>query len=162
MAFAATAATIVSGAVAERMNFGAFCILSGYMTGWVYPVVAHWVWSPNGWLYKDEFIDFAGTGVVHLVGGVAGLVSCLFLGKRLDRFNKQGYFDQIVPSNNTNVVLGTFILWFGWYAFNCGSTASAVGENVINIGRVGVNTTISAVFGALTSFLLHFLLERKT
>merc|ERR1719324_147056 len=128
-AFAATAATIVSGAVAERCQMAAYAGYSALLTMWVYPVVVHWIWSSDGWLsafHSDPMlgigvVDFAGCGVVHMVGGAAALAGAKVLGPRIGRFEASKV--NPMPGHNASlVVLGTFILWFGWYGFNPGST----------------------------------------
>ncbi|MQM02072.1 hypothetical protein Taro_034833 [Colocasia esculenta] len=130
-AFAIAVAGITSGSIAERTQFGAYLVFSFLLTGFVYPVVAHWVWSPAGWLnpgssggdplFGSGAIDFAGSGVVHLVGGVAGLWGALVEGPRVGRFDAFGKPVPMRGHNATLVVLGTFLLWFGWFGFNPGS-----------------------------------------
>lgn len=132
-AFAIAVAGITSGSVAERTQFGAYLIFSFLLTGLVYPVVAHWVWSPAGWLsptttqqhvsllFGSGAVDFAGSGVVHLVGGIAGLWGALIEGPRAGRFDAFGKPVPMRGHNATLVVLGTFLLWFGWFGFNPGS-----------------------------------------
>lgn len=128
-AFAIAAAGITSGSIAERTQFSAYLIFSFFLTGFVYPVVAHWVWSTDGWLspsltsslFGSGAIDFAGSGVVHLVGGVAGLWGALIVGPRTGRFSTSGNPLPMRGHSATLVVLGTFLLWFGWFGFNAGS-----------------------------------------
>ena len=129
-AFSAAAATIVSGSVAERTAFQAYLGYSFFLTAFVYPVVVHWVWDSDGWLnaFKSKdllfdcgMIDFAGSGVVHMTGGVAGLMGAAIVGPRTGRFDPNGRVIAMPGHNASLVVLGTFILWVGWYGFNPGS-----------------------------------------
>lgn len=127
-AFAATAATIPAGAVAERFNFNAYLGYSAFVSCWVYPVVVHWVWSRQGWLtynlpgptgrqaflFDSGMIDFAGSAVVHMVGGLTGLVACVMAGPRIGRFNSEGKPVEMPGHSAILVVLGTVLLWFGW------------------------------------------------
>eukprot|EP00210_Caulerpa_lentillifera_P004143 g3949.t1 len=163
-AFAATAATIVSGALAERCQFRAYVVYTIVVTGLVYPIVVHWVWSDDGWLSTERsertfsgsvgFIDHAGSSVVHITGGGAALFAAWKVGPRLDRF-KQGFIRE--PQNPGFCLLGTFILWFGWYAFNSASGLCADKDCMITASLVAVNTTISAATGGTTVLILHFL-----
>lgn len=159
-AFACVCTTIVSGSTAERINFFPYCIILLFVTGWIYPVAVHWNWGEgflNGWGFKD----FAGGGNVHLVGGTSGLVLTLFLGPRKGRFTRKNE-EEFAPNNIGYIVLGSFILWLGWYGFNCGSTLSVLGENSHLIGKIGMNTTISGSSCALITLLLNYLENRKT
>ncbi|TBO32798.1 ammonium transporter [Aquabacterium lacunae] len=147
--FAATAATIVSGAVAERTRFSAYIIGSVVITGVIYPVFGAWAWGSvyggTGWLREMGFIDFAGSSVVHAVGGWAALAALLCVGPRLGRFGPDGRPRQILGHNLTLVALGAFILWIGWFGFNAGSTASAS----VSLGRIALNTHLGGAAGAL-------------
>ena len=120
MVFAATAATIVSGAVAERIHYVAFIIFSLVMGAVIYPIAGHWVWG-GGFLAKAGFLDFAGSTVVHSVGGWAALVGVWMLGPRRGKYDKHGHIKPIPGHNMTSAALGTFILWLGWFGFNGGS-----------------------------------------
>ncbi|ELK46666.1 ammonium transporter [Bacillus sp. SB49] len=121
--FAATCATIISGAVAERMKLGSYLILTLFMTGLIYPVVGHWIWG-GGWISELGFVDFAGSTVVHMTGAVGALVTVLFLGPRLGKYS--GKTVNVIPGHNIPLgALGVFILWFGWFGFNGGSTLAA-------------------------------------
>lgn len=128
-AFAIAVAGITSGSIAERTQFSAYLIFSFFLTGFVYPIVAHWVWSSSGWLspssssllFGSGAIDFAGSGVAHLVGAIAGLWGAAIEGPRVGRFDAFGKPVPIKGHNATLVVLGTFLLWFGWFGFNPGS-----------------------------------------
>lgn len=155
--FAATAATIVSGAVAERIKFGAYFIFSVLITAIIYPVVGHWIWG-GGWLAEKGMIDFAGSTVVHSVGGWAALVGAYLLGPRLGKYSPQGKVNAIPGHNITLAALGVFILWFGWFGFNCGSTVSGTDSS---IGLIAVNTNIAAAAGALGAMFYTWLKYRK-
>jgi len=163
-AFAAAAATIVSGAVAERCKLSAYLIYTVVITGFIYPVVVHWVWDGKGFLSafnKDHImagcIDFAGSGVVHMTGGWAALVGAKILGPRLGRFENPELFS----GHSTPLqVIGTFLLWFGWYGFNPGSTLGIHGYGR-DMARVAVTTTLSAAAGGVVGLFLKRLLPPK-
>ncbi len=147
--FAATAATIASGAMAERARFSAYLVLAVAIIGLVYPVFGSWAWGSfyegKGWLAERGFVDFAGSTVVHSVGGWAALAAVIVLGPRTGRFTAKGEVRDI-PGHNLNfIVLGGFILWFGWFGFNGGSTAGAS----VDIGLINLNTQLAAAAGAL-------------
>ena len=148
--FAGTAATIVSGAMAERMRFTAYLLYSFLLTAFIYPVVAHWVWG-GGWLASLGFHDFAGSTVVHAVGGMAALVGAWLLGPRIGRFNTDGSPNVIAGHNLPLVMIGVFILWFGWYGFNAGSTLGMGAPEVV--GRVAMNTTLAPAAGAIAAMV---------
>ncbi len=148
--FAGTAATIVSGAMAERMRFVAYLTYSFLLTAFLYPVVVHWVWG-GGWLANLNFYDFAGSTVVHGVGGTAALVGAWMLGPRIGRFNKDGSPNAIAGHNLPLVTVGVFILWFGWYGFNAGSTLG-MGEPDV-VARVAMNTTLAPAAGAIAAMV---------
>jgi Amt family ammonium transporter len=152
--FAGTAATIVSGAMAERMRFTAYLAYSFLLTAFIYPVVAHWVWG-GGWLAELDFHDFAGSTVVHAVGGVAALAGSWILGPRIGRFNRDGSPNVIAGHNLPLVMIGVFILWFGWYGFNAGSTLGMSDPYVV--GRVALNTTLAPAAGAIAAMLTAWL-----
>uniref|UniRef100_A0A7S0X4C6 Ammonium transporter n=1 Tax=Mantoniella antarctica TaxID=81844 RepID=A0A7S0X4C6_9CHLO len=169
-AFAATAATIVSGAVAERCAFSAYLTYTTTLTAFIYPVVVHWVWSSEGWLTawtppgKDPYmganglIDFAGSGVVHMTGGGAALMGAIFLGPRVGRFASRTGEVQDMPGHSTVLAaLGTFILWFGWYGFNPVSTLKFV--YMQDAARCAVTTTLAACAGGCTTLGIHVLLK---
>ncbi|XP_022771360.1 ammonium transporter 1 member 4-like isoform X3 [Durio zibethinus] len=168
-AFAIAAAGITSGSIAERTQFVAYLIYSSFLTGLVYPIVSHWFWSTDGWasparadnlLFGSGVIDFAGSGVVHMVGGIAGLWGALIEGPRIGRFDVNGKSVLLRGHSGTLVVLGTFLLWFGWYGFNPGSflnilktygeTGSYYGQWSA-IGRTAVTTTLAGSSAALTT-----------
>ena len=148
--FAATAATIVSGAMAERTKFSAYLLYTPFITGFIYPIVTHWVWSGQGWLGNLGYLDFAGSGVVHLVGGVAALAGVLTIGPRIGKYDESGKPLPIPGHSLTLGALGVFILWFGWYGFNAGSTLAAVGAD---IATVAVTTSLAAGAGAFAAMI---------
>jgi len=167
-AFAATAATIVSGSVAERCSVEGYFIYSIFITSLIYPVVVHWVWDAQGWLSAFNLdangknlnatpaVDFAGSGVVHMVGGFCGLMGAVVLGPRRGRFSEAG---ELVPMRGHSLplqVLGTFILWFGWYGFNCGSTLAVSGAMKTG-GRVACTTTLAAAAASLSAVLASYI-----
>ena len=148
--FAATAATIVSGAVAERIKLGSFMIFTIIYIGIVYPIVGSWKWG-KGWLDQLGFYDFAGSTLVHSVGGWAALVAVWLLGARIGKFNKDGSVGAIPGHNIPLATAGVFILWLGWFGFNGGSVLSA---NPQSTSLVLVTTCISAASGGLGAFLV--------
>ncbi|KAI4382568.1 hypothetical protein MLD38_008518 [Melastoma candidum] len=168
-AFAIAAAGITSGSIAERTQFSAYLIYSSLLTGLVYPISSHWFWSADGWasparadglLFGSGVIDFAGSGVVHMVGGIAGLWGALIEGPRIGRFGHSGKAVVLRGHSATLVVLGTLLLWFGWYGFNPGSflyILKAYGESGTYygqwsaVGRTAVTTTLAGSTAALTT-----------
>ena len=165
-AFAATAATIVSGAVAERCTFKAYAVYTVVLTGFIYPVAVHWGWSGEGFLSAfhvteptlgaNGLIDFAGSGIVHMTGGGAALMGAYVLGPRLGRFDADG---KVVPMPGHSIVLttlGTFILWLGWYGFNPVSTL-AFGAMEIAC-KCALTTTLAAAAGGVTSLWMHIMM----
>ncbi len=161
LVFAGTAATIVSGAVAERLKFPAYLIYSVFVSLIIYPIYGHWVWG-GGWLSKLPFgaghVDFAGSGVVHTVGGFVGLAGAILLGPRFGKYGKDGKPKAIPGHSITLSALGTFILWFGWFGFNPGSTFSA---HQLRIAVIAVNTNLAAAAGAAIALLLVFAKTKK-
>lgn len=158
--FAATAATIVSGAVAGRMKFGSYLVYSALLTGLIYPISGFWLWG-GGWLAELGFKDFAGSLVVHAVGGFAGLAGAIVLGPRLGRFVK-GKSIPMPGHNLALATLGAFILWVGWYGFNPGSQLSFQSASDINATMlIAVNTTLSPAAGAVIAMLVAWLLFKK-
>lgn len=147
--FAATAATIVAGAVAERMKLGAYVIYTVAITAIIYPVFGHWVWG-GGFLAAAGFTDFAGSGVVHAVGGLLALVAAAILGPRHGRYGADGRARPMPGHNQVYVVLGTLLLFFGWFGFNTGSTLAA-GD--ASIPLIAVNTFLAGAAGATAVFL---------
>jgi Amt family ammonium transporter len=146
--FAGAAATIVAGAVAERMRFVAYLAYSFVISATIYPIVGHWVWG-GGWLAELNFHDFAGSTVVHAVGGVSALIGARMLGPRFGRFNADGSPNVIGGHSMPLVTLGVFILWFGWYGFNAGSTLGFSDPETIS--RVAINTTLAPSLGAIVA-----------
>ncbi len=151
--FAATAATIVSGAMAERTKFTGYLIYSLVISAFIYPIFGSWAWGSlfhgSGWLEKLGFIDFAGSTVVHSVGGWAALAGAIVLGPRIGKFTKDGKPIAIPGHNLVLAALGTFILWFGWFGFNPGSTTTANTD----IASIAVTTNLSAAAGAVSAML---------
>ncbi|UCF36350.1 MAG: ammonium transporter [Acidobacteriota bacterium] len=157
LAFAATAATIVSGAVAERIKFGVFIVFSFLLVAFVYPIGGHWVWG-GGWLSELGFADFAGSTVVHSVGGWAALMGAIFLGAREGKFAPDGTPRALPGHNLSFATLGTFILWLGWFGFNAGSTMAADPEA---ISVISVNTLMAAASGCLMATITAWLVLGK-
>ncbi len=154
--FAGTAATIVSGAMAERTKFSAYLIYSGLISGIVYPISGHWIWG-GGWLASREFLDFAGSTVVHSVGGWAALVGAIMLGARIGKYGKDGK-PRVIPGHSMPLAfLGVFILWFGWFGFNPGSTMGAT----LSIGDIAVTTNLAAAAGALVALATAWIVFGK-
>ena len=161
VAFAATAATIVSGAVAGRMKFSAYLIYSIVLTGLIYPISGYWKWG-GGWLDQLGFYDFAGSLVVHAVGGFAGLAGAIVLGPRIGRFSKSGKPYAMPGSNLAMSALGVFILWIGWYGFNPGSQLAIVGtDNTNAVMLIAVNTTLAAAAGAVFAMIFAWYKFKK-
>ena len=161
--FAATAATIVSGAVAERTKFEAYLIFSVIITAFIYPISGHWIWG-GGWLSQMEtpFHDFAGSTVVHSVGAWVGLIGAWMVGPRIGKYTAAGK-PRAIPGHNLALgTLGVFILWFGWFGFNPGSQLAAAGEeNAIAISHIFITTNLSAAAGAVTVILLTWLIYKR-
>ncbi len=151
--FAATAATIVSGAMAERTKFSSYLFYSVFITAIIYPVVGHWIWG-GGWLSKKGMIDFAGSTVVHSVGGWAALAGAMLVGPRLGKYNRDGSSNAIPGHNIPLAALGVFILWFGWFGFNPGSTTA--GTN-LSIATIAVTTNLAAAAGAIVAMFTTWL-----
>jgi len=156
LVFCATAATIVSGAMAERTKFAAYCIYSIVISAVIYPIEAGWVWNENGWLCQLGFIDFAGSGAIHMVGGIAGFVGAAFLGPRIGKYTKDGKARAIPGHSLTLGALGVFILWFGWYGFN-----GAAAGDAVELGSIFVTTTIAATSAAVATMLFTWLKNGK-
>ena len=161
VAFAATAATIVSGAVAGRMKFGAYLVYSAILTGLIYPISGMWKWG-GGALAEWGFADFAGSVVVHAVGGFAGLAGAIALGARLGRFTKDGKSIPIPGHNIAFAALGVFVLWVGWYGFNPGSQLTYAGAaNAEATTYIALTTTIAAAAGAMVAMIVAWSLFKK-
>ncbi|MCP5467791.1 MAG: ammonium transporter [Deltaproteobacteria bacterium] len=157
LVFAATAATIVSGVVAERIKFIAFIVFSFLLVAFLYPVTGHWIWG-GGWLGSLGFWDFAGSTVVHSVGGWAALAGCLLLGPRKGKYGKDGKINPIQGHSLNLATLGALILWLGWFGFNPGSTMAADGEL---IGRIAVVTNAAAAAGVISATAVAWIVLGK-
>lgn len=161
VAFAATAATIVSGAVAGRMKFGAYLVYSALLTGLIYPISGSWKWG-GGFLDAMGFQDFAGSVVVHAVGGFAGLAGAIVLGPRLGRFTSDGKSVPLPGHNIAFAALGVFILWIGWYGFNPGSQLTYAGAaNAEATTYIALTTTLAASAGAIAALVTAWALFSK-
>lgn len=168
-AFAATAATIVSGAMAERTKFGSYIIYTVFITGLIYPIVSHWIWDAGGFIsaFAEEpmngvgMVDFAGSTVVHSVGGWAALVGAIMVGARKGRF-VNGQVNAFPGHSLPLGVLGVFILWFGWYGFNPGSTLGLSGGLADIAARVAVTTTLAATAGGVTATVVSWIRGGKS
>jgi Amt family ammonium transporter len=159
--FCATAASIVSGTVAERLKLWPFLIFVVFLTALIYPIQASWKWG-GGFLDEMGFLDFAGSTVVHSVGGWAALAGAILVGARKGKYNPDGSVNPLPGSNMPLAVLGTFILWMGWYGFN-GASQLAMGTvgDIADVGRVMANTNAGAVGGALAALILTQVLYKK-
>jgi Amt family ammonium transporter len=164
LVFAGTAATIVSGAMAERTKFSAYLIYSFFISAIIYPIAGHWIWGA-GWLWTlpfgAGFRDFAGSTVVHSVGGWLSLIGAVVLGPRIGRFTKDGKAVAIPGHSITLATLGVFILWLGWFGFNPGSQLAIQGGNADAVALVAANTNIAAAAGALTAMIISWLFVAK-
>ena len=148
LVFCATAATIVSGAMAERTKFTAYCIYSVVISAVIYPIEAGWVWNEKGWLSQMGFLDFAGSSAIHMAGGICALVGAAFVGPRIGKYGKDGKVNAIPGHNITISALGVFILWLGWYGFN-----GAAAGNIDELGSIFVTTTIAACAASVAAML---------
>jgi Amt family ammonium transporter len=157
LVFAATAATIVSGAVAERIKFGAFYIFSFVMVGLIYPIVGHWIWG-GGWAASLGMFDFAGSTVVHSTGGWAALAGAIVLGPRLGKYSREGKTLPLPGHSLALATIGVFVLWFGWFGFNPGST---MGADAGAIGRIAVATNTAAAAAAISASITAWMLLGK-
>ncbi|MGL1904181.1 MAG: ammonium transporter [Fibrobacterales bacterium] len=160
MGFAVAAISIVSGAVAERMKIWAYAVFVFIFCAVMYPVAAGWVWNANGWLANMGFNDFAGSAAVHAMGGFAALAGAIVLGPRMGKYNEDGTANAIPGHNLTLAAVGAFILWFGWFGFNPGSTLAAVG-NWEMIGKVATNTFLASAMGGIAT-MTYTMLRYKT
>ncbi|MBT3382129.1 MAG: ammonium transporter [Prolixibacteraceae bacterium] len=158
--FAATAATIVSGAVAERTKFSAYIIFTIVITVLIYPISGHWKWG-GGWLDQLGFLDFAGSTIVHSVGAWVGLAGAIVLGPRVGKYVK-GKAKAIPGHNLTLGALGVFILWFGWFGFNAGSQLGAAGnDNTLAIGHIVLTTNLAAAGGAMAALFTSWMRYKR-
>ncbi|MCG9479135.1 MAG: ammonium transporter [Actinomycetia bacterium] len=155
--FAATAATIVSGAMAERTRFKSYLVYTVIITAVIYPIAGHWIWG-GGWLSGLGMIDFAGSTVVHSVGGWAALAGAMVLGPRFGKYNPDGSSNAIPGHNISLAALGVFILWFGWFGFNAGSTLSGSSQA---ISTVAVTTCLAASAGSVSAMFFVWLRYKK-
>jgi Amt family ammonium transporter len=159
--FAATAATIVSGAMAERTKFTGYLVYSAVLCAFIYPVFGSWAWGSlfhgSGWLEAKGFIDFAGSTVVHSIGGWAALAGAIVLGPRIGKYSKTGKVMAIPGHNIPLAALGVFILWFGWFGFNPGSTTAGSTD----IAMIFVNTNLAAAAGAVAAMLTSWFIFKK-
>ncbi len=150
LVFAGTAATIVSGAVAERIKYASFIIFSFLLVAFVYPIVGHWIWG-GGWLAELGFWDFAGSTVVHSTGAWAALAGVIVLGPRIGKYGKDGSVHAIPGHNMTSAMTGALVLWLGWFGFNPGSTMAA---DPVSISHIVVTTNLAAAAGAIAATAL--------
>jgi Amt family ammonium transporter len=159
--FAATAATIVSGAMAERTKFIGYLAYSFFITLFIYPIFGSWAWGGlldgGGWLENLGFLDFAGSTVVHSIGGWLALAGAIMLGPRLGKYGPDGKPKAILGHNIPLAALGVFILWFGWFGFNAGSTTTGEGS----IGYIAVTTNLAAATGAIVAMIVSWIIMKK-
>jgi len=158
--FCATAATIVSGAMAERTKFAAYCIYSLIISAVIYPISGHWIWG-GGWLSELGFHDFAGSTAVHLVGGVAAFVGAAIEGPRIGKYSKTGESRAIPGHSLTLGALGVFILWFGWFGFNGGSPTSMTGDAIVSASSIFVTTNLAAATATVVVMIITWLRYKK-
>lgn len=156
LVFCATAATIVSGAMAERTKFITYCIYSFIISLVIYPIEAHWVWGGTAWLTEMGFTDFAGSCVIHMVGGISGLIGAAFLGPRIGKYDEHGKSRPILGHNITIGALGVFILWFGWYGFN--GAAAADGNH---LGTIFATTTVAPAVATVAAMIFTWIRNGK-
>ncbi|WP_461257811.1 ammonium transporter [Treponema sp. R80B11-R83G3] len=159
--FCATAATIVSGAMAERTKFSAYCIYSFLISAVIYPISGHWIWG-NGWLAELGFHDFAGSTAVHMVGGIASLVGAAIVGPRIGKYSEKGESRAIPGHSLTLGALGVFILWFCWFGFNGGSTVAMTNQDdVVSAGSIFVTTNLAAATAAVFTMFITWIRYKK-
>jgi Amt family ammonium transporter len=164
LVFAGTAATIVSGSMAERTKFSSYLVYSFFITAIIYPIAGHWIWG-GGWIWTlpfgAGFRDFAGSTVVHSIGGWLALVGAIALGPRLGRFAKDGKAVAIPGHSISFATLGVFILWLGWFGFNPGSQLAIQGGNADAVALVAANTNLAAAAGAISALIVSWLFVTK-
>ena len=159
--FCATSATIVSGAMAERTKFSAYCIYSAAISLLIYPVSGHWIWG-GGWLSQMGFHDFAGSTAVHMVGGICAMIGAKILGPRIGKYDKNGKPQAILGHNLTFAALGVFILWFCWFGFNGASTVGMDSDALIETaGRVFFNTNLAAAVACCAALIFTWIRYKK-
>ena len=161
LVFCATAATIVSGSMAERTKFSSYCIYSAVISAVVYPIEAGWIWNSNGWLAKMGFHDYAGSTAIHMVGGIAALIGAIFLGPRIGKYTidkKTGKKKaKAIPGHSLTLgALGVFILWFGWYGFN-----GAAAKDVDTLASIFVTTTLAPAVATCTTMIFTWIKDGK-
>ena len=155
--FCATSATIVSGAMAERTKFSAYCIYSACISLFIYPVSGHWIWG-GGWLAQLGFHDFAGSTAVHMVGGICALIGAAILGPRIGKYGKDGKPKAILGHNITVAALGVFILWFCWFGFNGASTVGMDSDaQVTRAGLIFFNTNLAAAVACCVTLIFTWI-----
>ena len=156
LVFCATAATIVSGAMAERTKFISYCIYSGLISLVVYPIEAGWVWNSNGWLAQLGFVDFAGSACIHTVGGISALIGAAMVGPRIGKYSKSGK-PRAIPGHSLTVgALGVFILWFGWYGFN-----GAAATDVTQLAQIFATTTVAPAIATCATMIYTWIKNGK-
>lgn len=161
MVFVATAASIVSGTVAERVKLSSFFLFTVVLTALIYPIQGSWHWG-QGWLYEMEFVDFAGSTLVHSVGGWAALAGAILIGPRKGKFNADGSINPMPGSSLPLATIGTFILWMGWFGFNGGSQlAMGTIDDVTAISTIYINTNLAAAAGVVVAMILTQLMYKK-
>ena len=160
MGFAVAAISIVSGAIAERMKVWVYTVFVVLFSAFMYPFAANWVWNPNGWLALRGFNDFAGSAAVHAMGGFAALAGAMVLGPRIGKYNANGTSNSLMGHNLPLASVGAFILWFGWFGFNPGSTLAAVGKWEL-IGTVATNTFLASAAGGIATMIYTQLRYKK-
>ncbi len=160
LGFAIAAISIVSGGVAERMKIWPYAFFVIIFCIFIYPLAANWVWNPGGWLAKLGFNDFAGSSAVHALGGFAALAGAMVLGARQGKYNADGSVNPIPGHNLTLASVGAFILWFGWFGFNPGSTLGAVGKWEL-IGKVATNTFLASAAGGIATMVYTYFRYKK-
>lgn len=156
LVFCATAATIVSGAAAERTKFATYCIYSIVISAVIYPIEAHWIWGSGGWLAEMGYIDFAGSSAIHMVGGVSGLIAAIALGPRYGKYDEHGKSKPILGHNITLGALGVFILWFGWYGFN-----GAAATDITQLAQIFATTTVAPAVATITAMMITWVKNGK-
>ncbi len=159
--FCATAATIVSGAIAGRTKYSTYIIFSVIMTAIIYPIAGGWQWNGDGWLAQKGFIDFAGSSIVHSVGGWAALVAAILVGPRLGKYTAEGKAITIPGHNKLLATLGVFILWFGWFGFNGGSQLAWGGDDAVGASKVVLITNLAAAAGTLGALFISWIRYKK-
>ena len=156
LVFCATAATIVSGAMAERTKFVTYCVYSFIISLVVYPVEAHWVWGATPWLTDLGFTDFAGSACIHMVGGITAFIGAAMLGPRIGKYDKNGKPKPILGHNILIGALGVFILWFGWYGFN-----GAAASDVMQLSQIFATTTVAPAVATVSAMLYTWIRNGK-